>query len=155
MHAAESEVQARLQRFLSEASGGEVRVHAVRPLLGGACQDNLRVDLSLGAGEALTLVLRSDAAGSLPESLGRDAERRVIEAAVAAGVSTPPARWPSTGLLREGAHAYFLEWREGVAIGRKVVRDEALAPARAGLPRRLAQELARLHAITPATHPRL
>lgn len=155
MTASIPDVQRAVQDFLSEASGGPVTVRALRPLLGGACQDNLRVDAVLASGEERTWVLRSDAPGSLPESLRRDDERRVIEAALAAGVCTPPARWPSVGLLRAGAQAYFLDWREGVAIGRKLVRDEGLAAAREGLPRRLAEELARIHAITPASRPEL
>ncbi|MFZ5445309.1 MAG: phosphotransferase family protein [Myxococcota bacterium] len=123
----------------------------VKPLHGGACQENFRVDLQLG-GQALRLALRSDAATSLPGSLRRAAEFEVISAAVAAGVKTPTARWLERSLLREGADAYFLDWVPGEAIGRRVVRNPELEQARALLPAQLADTLARLHRVTPQTH---
>jgi aminoglycoside phosphotransferase (APT) family kinase protein len=151
-------VRERIERALSEGTGGPAQVSGLRPLLGGACQDNLRVDAVLEAGPltgAQALVLRSDAPRSLPDSIDRAAELQVIEAAVAAGVSTPPARWLSEGVVREGANAYFLEWREGEAIGKRVVTRPELAAARRALPGQLAAELAKVHSITPASAPQL
>src|SRR6185295_18712221 len=84
----------------------------VKPLHGGACQENFRVDLTL-EGKPLTLALRSDAPTSLPGSLRRADEFEVLQAAVAAGVKTPAARWLTKDLLREGADAYFLDWAPG------------------------------------------
>lgn len=63
----------------------------VKPLHGGACQENYRVDVTLD-GAPLRLALRSDAPTSLPGSLRRRDEFAVIEAAVRAGVQTPAAR---------------------------------------------------------------
>jgi aminoglycoside phosphotransferase (APT) family kinase protein len=149
-----AELIPKLEEHLASSSGGSVKVRGVTPLLGGACQDNLRVDAEVN-GEPTVVVLRGDAAQSLEGSLNRAAELRVIRAAVAAGVKTPEARWPVKDLLRDGAHAYFMDWREGVAIGRKVVRDEALAAARVALPTQLAAELTRVHSIGPASNPEL
>lgn len=126
------------------------------PLVGGACQDNFRVDLRTAPGELGTvkrLVLRSDAKRSLPGSLGRREEFEVIRAAVRHGVPTPRVFWLAPGLVREGADAYFMEWVDGESIGAKVVRDPSLAEARRGLPDALAGALARIHAITPADEP--
>jgi aminoglycoside phosphotransferase (APT) family kinase protein len=66
-------------------------------------------------------------------------------------VKTPAARWLTPGLLREGSDAYFMDWATGEAIGRRIVRNPDLEAARASLPRELAENLARLHAVTPAT----
>jgi aminoglycoside phosphotransferase (APT) family kinase protein len=122
----------------------------LKPLHGGACQENHRVDL-VYQGQTVRLALRSDAATSLPGSLRRAAEYAVIRAAVEVGVKTPAAQWFEENLVREGADAYFLNWVQGEAIGRKVVRNPELAKARAQLPEALAHTLARLHTVTPAT----
>lgn len=147
----------RIAGHLREQTGGAVDVTDVRPLLGGACQDNFQVKLVLGEGELRgeqRLVLRHDAPSSLDGSLRRDAEYAVIRAAHEAGVRTPAARWLGRDLVGEG-FGYFLEWAPGVAIGRRVVRNPELADARAALPRQLAIQLARIHRITPSTHPDL
>lgn len=122
----------------------------VKPLHGGACQENFRVDL-VHEGTKKRFALRSDAPTSLPGSLKRKAEFAVIEAAVRAGVKTPAVRWLEPSLLREGADAYFLDWAPGEAIGRRIVRNPELEAARQTLPGELAETLAKLHAVTPAT----
>ncbi len=152
MPAALDVLRARIEEHLAAETGGRAVVKALAPLGGGACQDNyeVRVDLESGAlaGDR-RLVLRSDAVQSLPGSIDRRQEFEVIVAAVAAGVKTPAARWLGRGLVRDGAWAYFLDWIDGEAIGRKVLRDPALAEARARLPGELAAVLARIHSITP------
>ena len=99
--------------------------------------------------------LRADAASSLPRSIGRSEEFPVINAAVAAGVHTPSARWLAPNLVRKGSTAYFLDWVEGEAVGRRVVGSPKLEQARIGLADACARELARIHSITPQTHPTL
>lgn len=123
---------------------------SVKPLHGGACQENFKVELTVD-GKAQTMALRSDAKSSLPGSIQRKAEFSVIEAATRVGVKTPAARWLSLDLLRPGADAYFLDWVSGEAIGRRVVRNPELEGARAKLPGDLAATLAKLHTVTPAT----
>lgn len=121
----------------------------VKPLHGGACQENFRVEL-VHDGTPLRLALRSDAPSSLPGSIRRREEFAVISAAVAGGVKTPAVRWLHDSLLRDGASAYFLEWVSGEAIGRRVVRNPELENARRGLPEELAQTLAKIHAVKSA-----
>jgi aminoglycoside phosphotransferase (APT) family kinase protein len=147
-----AEAKARIEAAI-RAHAPAARVSGLARLTGGACQDNLRVDLD--GHDTARLVVRSDAPRSLPGSLDRSAELAVIQAAVDAGVRTPVARWLTPDLLRPGAAAYFLDWAEGIALGGKVVRDPRLEGARQGLGRDLAEQLARIHAITPATHPEL
>jgi len=147
-----------VEALLAGRTGGEVKVRDLQPLFGGACQDNYRLELTFARGELpgdRRMVLRSDANQSLPGSLRRRDEFEVIQAAVAAGVRTPPARWRSEGLVRPGAGAYFLDWAEGEALGRRVVKHPELATARETLPEALAAELAKLHTVTPTTAPGL
>ncbi len=140
----------RFERIGAALAKHGATLQEVKPLHGGACQENFRVELTVD-GKPLRLALRSDAPTSLPGSIKRSAEFAVISAAVAAGVQTPAPRWLERSLLREGSDAYFLEWVTGEAIGRRVVRNPELEAARARLPEQLAQTLARLHTVTPKT----
>lgn len=143
-----------IEAHLGVATGHPATVRALEALGGGACQDNYRVDVTFSAGELAgdrMLVLRSDAVRSLPGSINREDEFAVINAAMRAGVKTPAARFLAHDLVRPGSHAYFLDWAEGTAIGRRVLRDADLAEARVGLARTLAMELAKIHSIAPAT----
>lgn len=143
-----AETREKIEAHLTRAEGRAMRVVSAEVLAGGACQDNLKVVLEGGE----RWVLRSDARSSLTGSLDRARELEVITAAVAAGVKTPPPRWPANGLLRAGATSYFLGWRDGEAIGRRVVKSKELAAARAKLPGELAAELAKIHSVRPADH---
>ena len=152
------ELRARIEAHLSSAVGAPVSVVSIEKLAGGACQDNFALAARFASGAFAgerRLVLRSDARTSLPGSLDRAKEHDVIRAAVAGGVRTPDARWLAKGLLRPGSHAYFLDWIDGEAIGRRVVGSPKLAAARERLPGDCARELARIHALTPATNPSL
>lgn len=148
------ELSQRVAAHLRRETGEPVEIQDLRPLPGGACQENFRVDATFGD-TSRRFVLRSDAVESLPGSIDRQAEAAVVAAACAAGVPTPEARWLTTGLVRAGAHAYFLDWVEGVAIGRRVVSHPSLARARERLPRQLASALAAVHRVTPMTAPEL
>ena len=143
-------MDARTEAIAAAVAKNGAALVACKPLYGGACQENFRVDLTLD-GAPMTLALRSDAVKGLPSSLTRKAEFQVVQAAVAAGVKTPAARWLTPGLLRPGADAYFLDWAPGEAIGRRVLRSPELALARHKLPAQLAQSLARLHQVRPGS----
>ncbi len=139
-------MEATLTQRLRDVSGDpELTVRSVRALAGGACSEMARVDV-----DGQLYVLRGDAPGHLPSSLGRKAEFAVVTRAVEAGVPTPAARWLGQGLLREGAWAYALEWVDGMAIGRKVVAAPGLASAREALPGQLAEALVRIHTVIPS-----
>ncbi|MCB9730547.1 MAG: phosphotransferase family protein [Deltaproteobacteria bacterium] len=138
----------RVEQALREQAAPELRVTRLAPLIGGACQDNVALDVELD-GERLALVLRGDSPSSLPGSLGRRAEFAVVARAAQAGVETPAPRWLVRDALRDGADAWCMPRLEGSAIGRVVTSDPTLAEARADLPGRLAANLARIHSITP------
>lgn len=141
-----------LRARIEAAIGG--RVTDLAPLTGGACQESYRVEVVVD-GAAQRLALRSDARSSLPGSVSRAVEFPVIAAAVGAGVPTPRARWLTEGVVREGAHGYFMDWADGEAIGARIVRHPKLAGAREVLPEQLAAAMAAVHTVTPASHPEL
>jgi len=143
-------LQSRVLAHLRAADGHDGASEVtIRPLGGGACQENLAVRVAYEDGEPRRYVLRSDAPSSLMGSIARRMEAPVISAAVAAGVTTPQALFVVEDLVRKGASAYFMPWVAGVAIGRKVVGDPTLADARRSLTPKLAGELARIHSVTP------
>lgn len=148
------ELTRRIEGALSERTGEPVQVSLLEPLTGGACQESFRVELTVG-GAPMRLALRSDARASLPGSVGRAVEFPVITAAVRAGVPTPRARWLFDGIVRDGAHAFLMDWADGEAIGARVVRHPKLAGAREVLPAQLAAAMAGVHRVTPTTHPDL
>lgn len=144
----------RIQEALSRAQGVPVRVTGSRKLSGGACQMNLRLDAVRedGAGPVGPWVLRADAATSLPMSLRRRDEVRVMEAAAAAGVRTPAPLGFLSDVPRPGRDAVLLPHCDGETVGSRVVAGAALEDARRRLPEELAAELARIHTIRPSTH---
>ena len=70
-------MEARVAAWLAEQ--GALSVTGIKPLAGGACQDNFVITTPQAR-----MVLRSDARSSLPGSLSRREEFAIIEAAVAA-----------------------------------------------------------------------
>lgn len=143
-----------VERALSAAITASVEEVKVAPLHGGACQELYKIEARID-GNARRYVLRSDAKSSLPGSLDRRAEYAVIRRAESAGVRTPHAFGLTDGLIRDGAAAYFMDWVDGETIGAKVLRDPALAAARALLPAQLAKELAAIHTVTKKVAPDL
>lgn len=147
----------RLAAFPDAPVKAEVR--ALHRLGSGALStfpDSWKVTLAVGeAGEAKVLrelVLRGDAGPSLPGTLDRADEYAVVEAANRAGVKTPAPRWLLRGLTREGASSYFVPYVEGETRGEVIVSSPELRAARERLPAQLAEEAAKIHAVT-ATSP--
>jgi aminoglycoside phosphotransferase (APT) family kinase protein len=96
-------------------------------------------------------VLRRDPPGHVIES-SREGEFALLRAAAAAGVPVPAVRW--CGTEPGGLGSFFvMDFVAGETIGRKLLRDEEWAVARAALPEQLAAALVRVHAIDPAAVP--
>ena len=150
-------VRSRLQEELPTHLGATaVVVQAIEPLAGGACQDNLRVDLVVTGGPEegeRRLVLRADAPSALAGSLDRRAEYAVIAAAREAGVRTPRARFLMEGALARPGWAYLLDFVGGTAVGRQVLDRPELAAARAALASELAVQLSLIHTVTAGAGP--
>ena len=136
---------AEMREALQAALGGEISEPVL--LAGGASKEAWAVDVD---GEPL-LVRR--AAGSVihRHTLSLEHEFAVLQAAHAGGVKVPkPLRY--IGDLA-GREAFVMERLEGETIGRRVVRRDELAAARAQLPVQMADELAKIHAISSAHVP--
>ena len=130
---------------------GAVEVGSPRPLAGGASKEAWAVDVRTADG-GLPLLVRRAAGGVIhTDTLSLEQEYRVIETAYEAGVRVPRPY----GYLDElgGREAFVVERVEGETIGRRIVRNPELAAAREALPRQLADELAKVHALPPESVP--
>ena len=77
----------------------------------------------------------------------RKLEFDLLRAAEAAGVPVPRVRWCGGDDPVLGASFFVMDFVEGETIGRKILRDAALATARSVLPEQLADAAARIHTI--------
>ena len=116
-------------------------------LPGGASKEAWSVDA-----DGQPLLVRRAAGGVIHRhTLSLADEFAVLEAAFEAGVKVPrPLRYiPDLA----GREAFVMERLAGETIGRRIVRREELAAARAALPAQMAEELAKIHAIAPSRLP--
>lgn len=151
----EAEPQRRLAGFVARAAGAEsVTVLGTAPLRGGAIQENWAVDLAVTGGPAAgrqALVLRTDAPSRVALSHGRAEEFALLRLAWLAGVTVPEPLWLCRDPTVLGRDFYLMRRARGTAAGHRIVRDPGVGGDRERLARRLGDELARLHAVTPAT----
>jgi aminoglycoside phosphotransferase (APT) family kinase protein len=130
---------------MREALQAELGVELSEPVLlaGGASKEAWSVDAD---GEAL-LVRRAAVGVIHKHTLSLEHEFAVIEAAYAAGVLVPrPIRYiPDL----DGREAFVMERLQGETIGRRIVRMQIPRE----LPRQMADELAKIHAIPAARVP--
>lgn len=143
-----------LEAFIADAaSASSVKIGDAQLLGGGAIQENWRLDVTVSdaprAG-AHTWVMRTDAAAVLSLSLDRASEFAVLQAAHAAGarVAEPIARCEDDSII--GAPFLIQGFADGNAQARKIVRDPDLETWGASLAADLAQQLAKVHSVTPS-----
>jgi aminoglycoside phosphotransferase (APT) family kinase protein len=142
-----AEMREALQAALSELLGKRVEITEPVLLAGGASKEAWAVDA-----DGQPLLVRRAAGGVIHRhTLSLADELAVLEAAHEAGVAVPRPY----GYLGEvdGREAFAMERLAGETIGRRIVRREELAAARARLPVQLAEELAKIHAIPPERVP--
>lgn len=143
------DLRQRLERFIARHAGAaEVRVEGLHRLPGGASREIWSLD-ALVDGARLALVLRRDP-GSTTMHTARREEFRVQQAAHAADVPVPTPYWLAEDDAELGAPSYLMARVEGETLARRLLRDEAFAPARAAMTGQLAAILARVHAIDVA-----
>jgi aminoglycoside phosphotransferase (APT) family kinase protein len=128
-----------------------VTVEGVQRLPGGASRELWRFTAVRADGGRDNLVLRRDPPGQVIES-SRRLEFDLLRAAEAAGVPVPRVRWCGADDPIVGGSFFVMDFVEGETIGRKILRDDALASARAVLPEQLADAVARLHRIDAAAY---
>ena len=135
------------------ATCGDGSVVELRRLSGGASRETWSFDLADAHGARRGFVLRRDPGEHGGES-DRSTEYLLLEAAAAAGVAVPRVRV----LLRaedDLGRGFVMDRVEGETIPRRILRDEEYAEARPRLAAQCGEIAARIHAIDPATLPRL
>jgi aminoglycoside phosphotransferase (APT) family kinase protein len=135
------------QRGLSDVLGREVEISEPVLLAGGASKEAWAVD----AGGERLIVRRAAATVMHHHTLTLEQEYAVIEAAYDAGVKAPKPYGYLPDLA--GREAFVMARLDGDTIGRRIVRKDELAGARARLPVQLAEELAKIHSIPQARLP--
>src|SRR6059058_6122416 len=132
-----AEMREALQTALSELLGRSVGISEPVLLAGGASKEAWAVDA-----EGEPLLVRRAAGGVIHRhTLSLRHELAVLEAAYEAGVTVPRPYGYIADLA--GREAFAMERLQGETIGRRIVRREELAAARAVLPAQLAAELAK------------
>jgi aminoglycoside phosphotransferase (APT) family kinase protein len=142
-----------LETFLAgQAGAASVRLVEMRPLSGGAIQENwlLVADIRDGpfAGSQ-DLVLRTDSPSGVAVSLTRPQEFAVLRAAWRAGVTVPEPLWLCEDETVLGKPFTIMRRAAGTALARRIVKDRSLGGHRDALSERLGRELAKIHTIVP------
>jgi aminoglycoside phosphotransferase (APT) family kinase protein len=149
-----SDFRARLEAFLAGAVQAPVRVGAARQLTGGASRETWALDVEVDGGPESGrqgLVFRRDMGGTIhDEALTREQEFRLLQVAYESGVLVPRPRWfcADPGVL--GSPFFIMDRLDGESVGRRIVREPALAEARSRLPQQMGEQLACIHRIDAA-----
>jgi len=144
------EIQFRLEPWLARVSGSDsVSILGLEKLSGGAIQENWALNAAFSSGPQAgmqKLVLRTDAPAAVSASLSRVQEFGLFKLAFEAGVCVPEPLWCCSETDVLGRSFFVMARVGGVAAGYKLVKDQSLG---GNLLKRLGQELARIHSITP------
>ena len=143
-------VAAALTRSATMRFGRSAGVRAVQRLSGGASQEIWSFDL-VESDRVTPLILRRNPVGIAPRATATPmaTEARLIELAAATGVPVPRIVAVLTPVEGLGT-GYWMERVAGETLARRILRDEAFAPARAVIARQLGDAAARIHAIPVA-----
>jgi aminoglycoside phosphotransferase (APT) family kinase protein len=136
-----ADVREAFQEAVSRALGREADISEPVLLAGGASKEAWAVDAD---GERL-LVRRAAVGVIHRHTLSLADEFGVLQVAHDAGVRVPRPYAYLPDLA--GREAFVMERLEGETIGRRIVQRPELAGARKALPRQLAEELAKIHAV--------
>jgi aminoglycoside phosphotransferase (APT) family kinase protein len=148
MHTTIEDFHARLEGFLADKLSGPVRIANLHQLAGGASRDTWSFDAETPDGR-LPLVVRRDLGGEiLEDALSRDGEFTILKRAFEAGVLVPRPRWSCMDESVLGSPFFVMDRLEGESVGRRVVREPVLAPARQVLPAQMGEQLARIHGLS-------
>jgi len=144
---------ARLARFLAASSGADtVEIAGLQRLRGGSVQQNWGLEARFAGGAFdgdQQLVLRTDAATGLADSLTRVQEFAVLRAAFAAGVTVPEPLFACEDTGVWGRPFFVMRRIEGIAAADLITGNAALDPALPAIAEQLGRELARIHRIRP------
>jgi aminoglycoside phosphotransferase (APT) family kinase protein len=145
------ELRRALEERLPALFGGKLEVSGLALLAGGASMEAWALDVRAPSG-TLALVLRRSSGGRIyPEALSLGDEHSLLVEAHGKGVTAPRPYGFLPDLL--GHDAFIMERLRGETVGRRLVKLPELERARAALPRQMAEELARIHALDPGRLP--
>ncbi|MFW0793847.1 phosphotransferase family protein [Gordonia sp. CPCC 205515] len=143
----------RIAERLGSMSGRAYSVADIRVLPAGASRTTYALTITDDeSGESTAVIVRAAPAAS-PGEGGLAAEGQVLRAAFAAGVPVPEVLDLSDTADDPGVLGFpyaVMSFVDGESIPRRILRDEAYAPARAGFARQAGAILARIHAMDSA-----
>lgn len=145
---ATEDLPGQLAASLSEVLG-PVDVQGLRRLTGGASRETWSFDAVSADGVRHELVLRRDPPSRPGPSGAMQREAQVIRVAGAAGVPVPEVLADSSDPSVWGAAGLVMRRVDGEALGKRILRADDLADARAVLVEQCAAALASLHAADP------
>ncbi|MGC2444647.1 phosphotransferase family protein [Candidatus Binatus sp.] len=149
------EMVQRLTAFIRGEGGFDsVAIENFRKMPGGASREIWSFDCAMERGgqtRRRAMVLRRDP-GAHNISTNRRHEFMVIRAAFDEGIPVPEVFWCSEDPAVLGSAFFIMERIEGETLARRLLRDDAYAPAREVMPAQLAEILAKIHRIDPVKH---
>jgi aminoglycoside phosphotransferase (APT) family kinase protein len=135
--------------FLLEPHFPNSSILKLQLLAGGASKEAWLLDLEQD-GQTLELIMRRAGGGAMNlEQLSLEQEFRVLAAAFSAGVTVPKPILYLPDVL--GREAFISQRIRGEAVGRRIVSRPEFSVARLKLPKRMADELAKIHAVNPSS----
>ncbi len=128
---------------------GEVEIRSLRRLTGGASREIWSFDAVDAAGRVHELVLRRDPPSRPGPSGAMTLEAAVIRLAGGAGVPVPEVLVDTDDPEVWGAAGLVMRRLTGEALGKRILRADALAAARAAFVPQCGAALAALHSLDP------
>ncbi len=150
----DEEKRTRLERWIAyEAVAADVQLGDMVKLAGGAIQENWLVPATVDGGyhdgTGHQWVVRTDAPSGVTTSHSRAQEFALMREASDAGVCVPWPRFLCEDPSVIGAPFLIVDYAEGSANGRQLVREPEISQFGPKLAERLGQELATIHTIRP------
>jgi len=142
-----------LQRVLRPILGPGVEVGDLGRMAGGSSRETWAFTVHGGEAPPARYVLRRDPPGA--PSSGVRLEAGLLAAAARAGVPVPGIVAAGDADAGLGAAFVVMEFVDGETIPRRILREQALAPARAVMAAQCGEILAALHTIEPHEVPGL
>lgn len=139
-----------LENWLSEKFSRNCKIIKVKPLSGGACQENSLIQLEfLDTKEIQNFVYRSDKGSSLFASLPRELEFKVLEIVYNKGIKVPKPYFLEETAKLIGKKFYIMEALQGKSDPRFITKDPSINNLlKNKIVQDLANNLAKIHTIT-------
>lgn len=138
--------------FIESQIGQAVTILELEQLAGGGSLDTWRIRAT-SPDEEWHLVMRRDLETVMvAESLSREQEFKLLQAAYDSGVRVPRPRWQSNDPAVLDKPFFMMDFVEGFSIGRIIVKVPEAEPARQVLPELMAEQIALIHAIDWQKH---